>query len=72
MLGRGDDEQGVPEAALRDGAGRTTRRLGHRGRVGVHADDERPRLAPRSLEDRPTVTGSEVDGDPVRSGEKVF
>jgi hypothetical protein len=61
MLGRCDREQRVGQRAA---ACRPARGLGHPGRVGVDADDERVRARGSGREDVTAVTRSQVDGHP--------
>ena len=66
-----DQQLLVRQAALAGPAGGTTRRLEHRGRVGIDADDEGPRGPRRATEDGPPVSGSEIDDHPLVAGDQA-
>ena len=57
---------------FKPGSSGASRRLGHRGGVGVDADDEGSAFRARPVHDRPTVAGSEVDDDPVGAGDPML
>jgi len=67
-LGRGHDEQGILEAAPASRPGGATGRLDHRRGTRINANGERGRLRGGCGEHRSTVTGTDIDRDPLVAG----
>jgi len=70
-LGGASDEQHIRQPALAGRPGGTPGCLGHRGRVGVEADDESPGIGRGGTKDAPAVAGPEVDDHPLVAGDQV-
>jgi hypothetical protein len=69
-LGRGHHEQRVGQPAPLGSAAGPSRRLSHRGRAGVHPDDQPVRVGDGRRQREPPVAGAKVDGcRPVAGGQ---
>ena len=71
LLRRRDHEERVRDTATPGLPGRPPRGLGHRRRARVDSNDESTGLGPCPRHDRPSVAGTQVDDDPVRSGDPL-
>jgi hypothetical protein len=68
LLGRGEDERRIRQAALAPGSRGAAGCLDEPGGTSVQAEDEGRRLGCGARQDGSTITGPEVDMDPARAG----